>query len=168
VNFYSVANVDSNIFWGSTPLDYTDYLKLGNRNGSYVLVPILYFGPNFRVIDTLLGPALERGEFEPTKRVLVRVTLTSTDFSIGLEEGVTFLTQGIEVQDINGTPTFFPDQLLLLEDGASFYILLPNGDKQYFFAKDGDLTSDLESEINRKALLSKFYELYEKKQFTVI
>ena len=92
MNFYSVGNIGDQVFWSTTPLDYTDYLELGNRNASYVLVPILYFGPNFRVIDTFLGPALERGEFEPTKRVLVRVHLTSTDFGLGLEEGVTFLS----------------------------------------------------------------------------
>jgi len=168
VNFYSVGNIGDQVFWSTTPLDYTDYLELGSRNGSYVLVPILYFGPDFRVIDTLLGPALERGEFEPTKRILVRVNLKTTNLSLGLEEGVIFLTQGVEIQDINGIPTFFVDQLLLLEDGSSFYILLSNGEKQFFFAKDGELTSDLESQINRKALLDKFSELYHKKQFTVI
>jgi hypothetical protein len=164
MNFYIVENVGSEIIWSSSSLDYSNYIELGSRFGSYVLVPILHFGPDIRIIETSQGVALERGEFEATKRVLVRlnIKITESEFTMWCTTGVQCLAHGTEHKEVH--------KLLLLEDESSFSIPVPNGngDSIIFFAKDGELKSILESEKDRNRVYEAFAEAYAKGEFSVI
>jgi hypothetical protein len=162
MNFYKIGNTGPDFFWEKSSLDYIDYIELASREGGYVLVPILHFGPDFRVIETPLGVALERGEFETTKRVLVRLSITSSEFTMWCTSGVQCLAHVTELKVVH--------KLLLLEEESSFSIPIPNGngDSRIFFAKDGELKSILESERDRNRLYKAFVEAYDNGEFTVI